>query len=201
MAEKVSDQLYYELDGQLSEIKRQLRQQEGYPYNPEMLKESLRELIEGRFQGRPPVGRYFMTVTLGERKDPGRAVEASGKKVSDLALEILEKTPISSEQLELDIYEVSGDELGFTDAAPRQEIYDRAFGLCFKKSPAEVGPKSRVKCNDERLRLIGMDPITDACGHPYLFRLNDDGLNTYCGRPDRLWDPDIVWLFVWPRHK
>lgn len=49
MATKVAGERYYELDGQLLEIKRQLRQLNGYPFDPEILKIHLRAAIEGRF--------------------------------------------------------------------------------------------------------------------------------------------------------
>lgn len=51
MAQRVEGDLYYELDGQLSEIKRQLRQPSGYPFDLERLKSGLQVLIEGRFFG------------------------------------------------------------------------------------------------------------------------------------------------------
>ena len=49
MANHVAGDVYYELDGQLMEIKRQLRQQSGYPFDLERLKIGLQSLIEGRF--------------------------------------------------------------------------------------------------------------------------------------------------------
>ena len=51
MATKVSGEQYYGLDGQLLEIKRQLRQEDGYPFDPEELKNYLQTAIEGRFSG------------------------------------------------------------------------------------------------------------------------------------------------------
>ncbi len=45
----VAGDLYFELDGQFSEIKRQLRQPNGYPFNPFQLKLHLQAAIEGRF--------------------------------------------------------------------------------------------------------------------------------------------------------
>jgi hypothetical protein len=42
--------MYYRIDGQLMEIKRQLRQKDGYPYDPEELSQALQDCIEGRFQ-------------------------------------------------------------------------------------------------------------------------------------------------------
>lgn len=49
MATLVAGELYYELDGQLLEIKRQLRQPNGYPFNPNQLKVALQNAIEGKF--------------------------------------------------------------------------------------------------------------------------------------------------------
>ena len=49
MAAQVAGELYYELDGQLWEIKRQLRQPNGYPFDPECLKIALQNAIEGKF--------------------------------------------------------------------------------------------------------------------------------------------------------
>ncbi len=49
MANKVAGEMYYELDGQLLEIKRQLRQTNGYPFDPLQLKAHLQAAIEGRF--------------------------------------------------------------------------------------------------------------------------------------------------------
>lgn len=45
----VAGDLYFDLDGQLSEIKRQLRQPNGYPFDPLQLKAHLQAAIEGRF--------------------------------------------------------------------------------------------------------------------------------------------------------
>ncbi|MDE1919493.1 MAG: hypothetical protein KGH56_02215 [Patescibacteria group bacterium] len=50
MAIKVTGEQYYELDGQLTEIKRQLRQPNGYPFNPDRLKVALQDAIEGKFE-------------------------------------------------------------------------------------------------------------------------------------------------------
>lgn len=50
MATIVAGDMYEKLDGQLFEIKRQIRQPSGYPYNPEQLSRYLQEAIEGKFQ-------------------------------------------------------------------------------------------------------------------------------------------------------
>ncbi len=49
MAKKVTGEAYYGLDGQLQEIKRQLRQNGGYPFDPRDLQTALQSIIEGKF--------------------------------------------------------------------------------------------------------------------------------------------------------
>jgi hypothetical protein len=49
MAQRVASDLYFDLDGQLSEIKRQLRQPSGYPFNPLKLARALQDIVEGKF--------------------------------------------------------------------------------------------------------------------------------------------------------
>lgn len=47
--QNVAGETYYDLDGQLLEIKRQLRQQNGYPFDPFKLRLHLQAAIEGNF--------------------------------------------------------------------------------------------------------------------------------------------------------
>ena len=49
MAQHVAGDLYHDLDGQLNEIKRQLRQNSGYPFDPMALKRHLQKAVEGKF--------------------------------------------------------------------------------------------------------------------------------------------------------
>src|SRR3989338_10507910 len=49
MANKVAGDLYETLTGQLFELGRQLRQPNGYPFDPLQLKDHLQTAIEGRF--------------------------------------------------------------------------------------------------------------------------------------------------------
>lgn len=49
MAQKVAGELYESITGQLFEIGRQLRQPNGYPFDPEVLKASLQRIIQGDF--------------------------------------------------------------------------------------------------------------------------------------------------------
>jgi hypothetical protein len=49
MATQVAGNVHYDIDGQLSEIKRQLQQKSGYPFSPEQLKSHLQLAVEGEF--------------------------------------------------------------------------------------------------------------------------------------------------------
>ena len=49
MAEKVAGEKYYKIDGQLLEIKRQIRQPNGYPFDAHELNDFLQRGIEGKF--------------------------------------------------------------------------------------------------------------------------------------------------------
>ena len=62
MAVIVTGEQYYDLDGQLSEIKRQLRQPNGYPFDPQKLKLHLQVAIEGRFEGVATQTLFTVTV-------------------------------------------------------------------------------------------------------------------------------------------
>lgn len=68
MATHVAGDTYRDIDGQLFEIKRQLRQPNGYPFDPELLKLNLQAIVEGRFSfGQQPEG----PVTIGQVPQPG----------------------------------------------------------------------------------------------------------------------------------
>lgn len=65
MAKKVAGELYEGITGQLFEIGRQLRQPNGYPFDPEKLKRHLQDAIEGRFD-QESVGKiYSVSVDYG----------------------------------------------------------------------------------------------------------------------------------------
>jgi len=129
----------------------------------------------------PVVGKYFLTVKLGTYKSVDailQAILATRKNVGTYADQILSKIPISPVEVELDIWEITVADLGFTSATSRKDIYKRALELGFEKCPAEVGPLARLQNNETKWRLVGMDPITDSDGDPSVFSLYSvrDGL-------------------------
>jgi len=73
MATIVTGDLYYELDGMLLEITRQLRQKGGYGFDPELLRKHLQAGIEGRFVGsveKKPSLEKMCTESMGEYFTP-----------------------------------------------------------------------------------------------------------------------------------
>lgn len=77
MATIVKGDLYEAIDGKLHEIKRQVRQSGGYPYEPERLDLALQAIVEGRFEEivrqqptpKPPlVGTVVKTLHLKPNK-------------------------------------------------------------------------------------------------------------------------------------
>ena len=59
----VAGDLYETITGQLFEIGRQLRQKNGYPYNPQKLKQALQAVIEGQF----PKTKYDLYLAPGQQ--------------------------------------------------------------------------------------------------------------------------------------
>jgi|CXWL01.1.fsa_nt_gi hypothetical protein len=69
MATLVAGELYYEIDGQMAEIKRQLRQRDGYPFNPALLKIALQDAVEGKFGGAQGRSLFTETITVSLGED------------------------------------------------------------------------------------------------------------------------------------
>jgi hypothetical protein len=81
MAQRVKGDLYFELDGQLVEIKRQLRQSNGYPFDPKLLRAHLQAGIEGRFADLLPFPEENVEFELtldGDATDPLAMIRADG---------------------------------------------------------------------------------------------------------------------------
>lgn len=66
MAEKVTGRLYESLTGELFEIGRQLRQKNGYPFNPESLKKHLQDAVRGRFACLEAQNKFLRLISGGE---------------------------------------------------------------------------------------------------------------------------------------
>ena len=72
MATIVKGDLYEAIDGKLHEIKRQMRQKDGYGFDPKRLDSALQAVIEGRFEavgGQPPLLTLAVAELIPEYTD------------------------------------------------------------------------------------------------------------------------------------
>ncbi|EKD23976.1 MAG: hypothetical protein ACD_81C00135G0002 [uncultured bacterium] len=65
MAQCVTSEQYFDLDGKLTEIKRQLRQKSGYPFDLVQLENHLQAAIEGKFGVVEPGEKFKLFADLG----------------------------------------------------------------------------------------------------------------------------------------
>lgn len=208
MTKEVGGDRYYDLDGQLLEIKRQLRQPNGYPFDLEMLEKHLKAAIEGRFRFSSRDWPTWRTIKLGTglktANDFHQVLEAEGLKIGDWGSDILGKPAfiVASEPTEIELVRATVVELGFHKGAYRKDIYKRAFESGLALCPNEVGPQLRHQYKDQpkgEWLLIAMEPIAGSDGY-LVFRVghgNDDlWLDAYGGDSDCFWLTDDVWVFA-----
>ena len=124
--------------------------------------------------------------------------------ISDWAKDLLKKVKYSKTKKTLDLVKITPKEMGLTEDYPTtKQIYDKVKELGLELCPAEVGPILRDQYRDQALYewlYIGMEPITDARGYPYVFRLYcDDGgwsLYSYIASVGRPWFSDNRTVFL-----
>jgi hypothetical protein len=153
--------------------------------------------------------KTWKTIKLSLQKSPEeyrRALEAGKYQIGTYASQILDKTPVSQEEVEVDLVIMTGSQLGFKVATRRDLIYKRALELGLQKCPAEAGPALREQYPDQPMGewfLIGMEPIADSDGALEAFSVGHGGcglwLSGSSGYPDSVWNPDLHWVFVLPR--
>lgn len=147
----------------------------------------------------------WKTIQLGRHKTVDgyrQSFKDTGMNVSNWGNDILGKTPLAPEPVDIDLVAVSGADLGFTRQTRRDEIYSRALELGLKLCPPEVGPALREQYQDQskgEWRLIAMEPIADSDGRLRVFGVERGGdgrwLSASDGRPGGGWDPEGVWVF------
>lgn len=110
---------------------------------------------------------------------------------------------VAEQQEQVDLVAISVAELGLSDGATTQEIYEAAQQRGLELCPAEVGPALRLQADTEdslgQNLVIAMKPITDSDGLPHVFYLRrGDGepwLLAIFARPDRRWHAITVFVF------
>jgi hypothetical protein len=212
MANKiVAGELYESITGQLFEIGRQLRQPNGYPYDPERLKLHLQDAIEGRFLETEASTILWTLVDDGRSNaDIVASIEAKGGKVSDWAKDISARSqePIPPAGTEYQLVGIRGDE--FADDAKRttRAILAEADRRRYRKPPMRVGLLLRKKfITNEALGYqyvaVFHNPVRDSNGCPYvlaLYRLGaGDWLRAWHARDEYQWTREDLFVFLAPQ--
>lgn len=209
----VAGDLYWKLDGQLWEIKRQLRQSGGYPFDPAALKRHLHTAIEGKFAVIGHESKQWSvwrtmrigTPDLRTANDFRAALKAAGCKISGRASDMLNQPGFTAaaEESEIELVRLTVAELGFPKRATREDIYNRAKERGLDLCPAEVGPRLRLEYKDqpkgEWLR-VAIDPIRVLGGDPDVWDVGHDADGLWilgdCGYPGNFWNASNQWVFV-----
>ena len=151
MATKVTGELYESITGQLFEIGRQLRQKNGYPFDPETLKRHIQAAIEGRFdQASKRITRLIVN-------EPLILDAVNGSETLVNATDLFTYIDSDSEADE------PGQPTEKTPVVVREMCNDASFAQMFGELNPDVGKlcfsqhqiKNFVKKHREHLRTIG----------------------------------------------
>ncbi len=178
---------YYELDGQLLEIKRQLRLSDGYPYDVKKLRTALQDVVEGKFNFKQfPT---WMTINTGYYgKDWGlpipyyqvaKILKHSGYELTSEAEELFQSLKGSdfSHKETLELVKIPLDELGHKGySIVADELEWRVEEIGLRLCPPCVGFELRMRIppNDPVAEwlLVGTKPLYGKDGkNKYLFCL------------------------------
>lgn len=210
----VTGDQYFRLDGKLLEITRQLRQGDGYPFDPQLLEGALQAIIEGRFGPTvasapaahvPVILPRWCRVRLGVYQTHERifaALEEKGVRVGLYVRQVLSKVALSAEEEDVETFLGSGRDFGFRRKTARETIFERAALNGYHPFSPELCLAARLQHTDHVLgdyRVMATTPIAHADGHLWVlyYLCNDVGteFNVLDGRPDCEWDPDVVWAW------
>lgn len=215
MATQVTGDLYVELDGKLAEIKRQMRQPSGYPFDPEKLNKFLQRAIEGEFDDgqrwHEQDGVIYLKFEVISRGTTGpewiNRLEKKGCKLSKLAKDVLNSPDFNPTRGVIYKIAILKGKL-FTDSdRVTGKIQAEADRRKFKKLQAEGACLIRELISDEEMEAMDLwrivvfhKPIKDSDGDPSLLYVDRDGggqrLGTYSDRPDAYWVPGYGFAFV-----
>lgn len=155
-----------------------------------------------------PEGRIrFDSVTVGGKDLNQLQRELSENKINVSSYaEYMMRTGLSltaEKGQNLDIVRLKVGDLGLPDNYPTTDkIFKRAKEFGLELCPADLGPNYRLQYKDQPLDewlYIGMKPIADSDGPPYVFELSryDDGLwlSSRWANPADKWGPEDEFVF------
>lgn len=171
---------------------------QGWITNRAALQKVLREvLLPDTQSAMEHAFQTFRTVKLGTHRSPKelrKALEQSGKRISDWAGDILNKVVVAKQKTELDIVVVSVDELGFKDGARYDQICARGKEFGLELCPFEVGPQLRLQYTDQPVGewlVVATEPLSDRDGDLLVFCVERYGVGMWlcagCGGPGSFW--------------
>jgi hypothetical protein len=154
--------------------------------------------------------KTWKTIKLGTglktTDDFRQALKADGHFIGDLANDIIGKPAfkVSETEQDVELVNVSVEELGFKQGACYADICKRAFELGLDLCPTEVGPQLRLRWKDQSKGtyvVVAMNAITGSDGSLFVFSLKRDGdgryyLNVCYGGASNIWDGGIHFLFL-----
>jgi hypothetical protein len=216
MAMKVTGDQYRDLDGQLFEIKRQLRQSGGYPFDIHQLKLFLQRAIEGKFLD-DQIWRQENDVIYFEVTSEGTTglewierLGMKGFKFTNMASSLLHSEhfyPTNGITYQVAIFPAR-----FFPKSKRitHSIREEAYRRKFANPQAEIACLIGEKLSCEALDVMGFsgiavfhDPIQDLEGVPSLLsiygRYASHWVGTCVGRPDTVWSSDCGFAFALPQ--
>ncbi|MDP2909677.1 MAG: hypothetical protein Q8N69_01230 [bacterium] len=213
MATQVTGDLYVELDGKLCEIKRQMRQPGGYPFDPEKLNRFLQRAVEGRLDGqqwREENGVIYLEVTSDGATGPEwvERLEGKGFRLSDYAKSVLRSQDFKPTNGVT--YRIAVRKGTLSGRITTSEIRAEAGRRNLETPNAEAACLIREKFSDEDLEDMGLswivvfhEPIKDSFGFPNLLGSNrSDGgrwLDAYYGGPNDRWRSTCGFAFALPQ--
>ena len=218
MATQVTGKLYREIDGLILEIKQQLRQRGGYPFDPEKLKDYLQWAVEGKFyepdhEWREENGVIYFSVT----SDGTTGVEwIKELDCSEYAKNILQSSDFKPTLGVTTRIAVLKGMLFKDNERITENIRKEAYGGTFAQGQKLSDPHPEIAClirrkfSNKEMEEMGLywivvmhNPIEDSVGDPYLLGTARGGggreLVACYGRSGNRWNSDGGFAFALPQ--
>lgn len=159
--------------------------------------------IKHLFESFPDKKIFMQTLETDPNiNSPESAEEAMERKniyCSNWGKDILCKTEFSKKSQKYELVRFTVGQLGFSNIATTDEIYEKAEDSGLELCQAEVGPHLRLQYPGKERMLIAMKQIADHDGDPDVFYLSADdvrfGLYGDVADPSGGWQTDSGFVF------
>ena len=173
--------------------------------------EAVRRINSGEWVVAPSerIWKTWKTIKLGTLKNVDeirQALKDGRYSIGGMADDILGKPAfrVSETEQDVELVEVSNEELGFKAGASYADTCKRAFELGLTYCPAEVGPQLRLQFKDQpkgTFVVVAMEAIADSDGDFLVFyvkRYEGGNYSLYAsfGGASNVWSGDVRFLFL-----